>query len=67
MTSEYEIHPRCGTCKHRSDSGLCTSGKMVEYGDSDGCCTDDMLVYPYNEGGSFWVGPYFGCVHHVPK
>jgi hypothetical protein len=27
----------------------------------------DMLVYPYLEGGWFWVGPLFGCVHFKKK
>lgn len=27
----------------------------------------DSLVYSYAEGGSFWTGPAFGCVHHAPE
>jgi hypothetical protein len=23
-----------------------------------------MLIYEYSEGGVFWTGPDFGCVHH---
>lgn len=42
--------------------GYCTSSKIVEnYEDK---YDPDMLVYPYCEGGEFWTGPNFGCVHH---
>ena len=44
--------------------GICISEKLTEdYSDGQerGC---DELVYPYNEGGHFWTGPEFGCVHH---
>lgn len=73
--------PRCVTCKHwtpyptkypekiRSDGvddgGICESEKLTEdWGGEHGA---DMLVYPYTEGGHFWTGPEFGCVHHQPK
>ena len=26
-----------------------------------------MLIYDYNEGGGFWVGERFGCIHHTPN
>lgn len=65
----------CKTCKHwaKPDStlpkvmagGACVSGKIVE--DWDGEYKSDTLVYPYTEGGYFWTGPDFGCVHHTPK
>ena len=47
--------------------GWCESPKIVE-----GWCKsyeemNDMLIYHYDEGGSFWVGPKFGCVHHKTK
>ena len=29
--------------------------------------TEDHLVYDYYEGGDFWVGENFGCVHHESK
>jgi hypothetical protein len=42
--------------------GICRSDKLIEdWGQGHGA---DMLVYPYSEGGSFWTGPDFGCVHH---
>lgn len=28
---------------------------------------DDMLVYSYYEGGTFFTGPNFGCVHHEER
>ncbi len=39
----------------------CDSQKLTEgfFG-----VTADMLVYPYTEGGVFYTGPEFGCVHH---
>ena len=40
----------------------CTSDKICERWDAaDGA--DNLLVYSYNEGGSFSSGPEFGCVH----
>jgi hypothetical protein len=27
----------------------------------------DSLCYPYIEGGAFYTGPDFGCVHHLEK
>ncbi len=70
----------CKTCKHwipysdkypkgprwiekeRGFGGLCQSEKLTEDGgQSYGA---DMLVYEYSEGGEFWTGPDFGCVHH---
>jgi hypothetical protein len=27
----------------------------------------DSLCYPYTEGGVFYTGPDFGCVHHLEK
>jgi hypothetical protein len=43
--------------------GLCKSPFMKEEYDH----TENSLVYSYSEGGSFWVGPKFGCVNHEPK
>ena len=68
----------CKTCKHwmpysdkypkdraseaKKAGGLCRSGKLVEdWGNGYGA---DMLIYEYPEGGGFWTGPDFGCVHH---
>jgi len=27
----------------------------------------DSLCYSYQEGGAFYTGPDFGCVHHLEK
>jgi hypothetical protein len=67
----------CKTCKHwmpypdkhpsnrpskAKTGGLCQSEKLVEdWGHGYGA---DMLIYEYSEGGGFWTGPDFGCVHH---
>ena len=56
--------PRCATCvrwdEKSPDSGICTSSKLIGGGylkDALMCC----------EGGYFWTGPQFGCVHHEAK
>jgi len=54
----------CEDCGWRDKEGCCANeNKLHEEfcGDEEG--TDDHLVYSYNEGGGFWVGPKFGCVH----
>lgn len=60
---------RCKTCRHwipvarGREGGICDSDMLTEdYGMPYGPA---MLVYPYNEGGEFWTGPEFGCVHHA--
>ena len=45
------------------EGGICTSKKFGE--DYDYAL--DMLVYSYDEGGRFWTGPKFGCVHWASK
>lgn len=56
----------CETCKHRNEAGYCTNSKLNEdIGQKDGEKLH-MLIYDYSEGGGFWVGPTFGCVHHEP-
>ena len=46
------------------DCMQCTSEKLVEE-QAEG--QDDCLVYDYSEGGSFYTGPNFGCIHHEKK
>ena len=55
----------CETCKYRNENGCCEHPKLREerYGTLE--TEDDELVYSYYEGGWFWVGPKFGCVHHT--
>ena len=55
----------CSTCVHRVGE-LCSHPKLQEYYGPDDH-EHDALVYSYNEGGTFWVGPNFGCVHHESK
>ena len=58
--------PRCGTCKFRNELKVCTNDNLTEgYFRLDDI--DDMLVYSYQEGGCFYVGENFGCVHHEEK
>lgn len=53
----------CGTCKYRVDE-RCTNSKLDEDYGLDDYLKQDMLIYDHNEGGGFWVGPKFGCVHY---
>ena len=61
--------PRCKSCRYWIPEvlrrphfgGLCDNPKIHEGGCDYGM---DALVYPYAEGGTFWTGPEFGCVHH---
>ena len=56
---------RCKTCVHRDSSGNCRSPKLQEDMDGEyGASRQDALIYSEAEGGAFWVGPEFGCVHH---
>lgn len=46
--------------------GICESENLMEaWGDSS--YDKISLIYPYAEGGEFWTGPDFGCVHHKEK
>ena len=53
----------CETCMFNV-GGYCTNVKLNDgfrFTDEE---SQDMLIYSYEEGGAFWVGPKFGCVHH---
>ncbi len=56
---------RCATCRSRNSKGICTNPKLRE--PTGKTAEVDELVYSYDEGGTFYVGPEFGCVHHAPK
>lgn len=56
---------RCETCAHYVH-GECTIDKIDEEIGQSQSERVDMLIYCYNEGGSFYPGPRFGCVHHEP-
>jgi hypothetical protein len=70
----------CKTCKwHKAENrdprqaeggAFCRCPKIYE----ETCGPDgadeyaaDHCVYSYSEGGSFWTGDNFGCVHHEAK
>jgi len=59
----------CGSCIYRDENGYCINEKLTESWMSTR--TDpsysDYLIYSYNEDGSFWVGPDFGCIHYIRK
>lgn len=57
----------CETCKYRDNDGRCQNEKLVEEWGQDANKREDMLIYDYSEGGGFWVGPRFGCVHHTKR
>ena len=54
--------PTCSACRFRDEEGYCRSEKMWEEGIAPED-RSDCLIYDYYEGGNFWVGPDFGCVH----
>jgi hypothetical protein len=60
---------RCKNCDWRSRDGVCDNEQKIH---EDMCAKPggdqaDCLVYSYYEGGAFWVGPEFGCVHWKEK
>ena len=72
----------CKTCKHWEgvspnsymghtkgylSGGFCANEDKLVEGYPDEECPQDALIYTYQESGSFWTGPNFGCVHHEPK
>ncbi len=67
---------KCATCKYWNAAdgagyskgfGVCeNNGKLMEPGDP-GDSAMDVLVYKYSEGGCFYTGPEFGCVHHAQR
>ncbi len=57
----------CGQCKYRVRE-LCICRKLSEANVYPPPVDEsDMLIYSYNEGGGFWVGEKFGCVHGEQK
>lgn len=57
----------CGACKHRDSTGHCNSEKLAEDWGQSGDEKMDMLLYDHSEGGGFWVGEKFGCIHYTPN
>jgi hypothetical protein len=79
-TGHDEIKMNCATCKNWTDDtddmhymGIkhvrrCASPKLAEpLGIPNDVDTSDMLIYSYDEGGRFYTGPNFGCVHWEAK
>jgi len=62
---------RCKECRWRDEDGECINYKLHEDDDCDRVtprvAVQDHLIYTYYEGGGFWVGPEFGCVHWTEK
>lgn len=65
----------CKDCKFReaqpsplkANKHLCTCPKLTSDSyDSKEYYKDDALIYEYDEGGGFYVGDRFGCVHWMP-
>ncbi len=56
----------CKKCQWRNqETGNCENEKITE--DHYHTFRDekyaDHLIYSYDEGGAFWVGEKFGCIH----
>lgn len=64
---ETKIIGFCVSCKFRDSDGICTNGKLDESHNYSGEQKKDMLIYSYTEGGTFWVGERFGCIHFTNK
>lgn len=63
---------RCKTCRWWTEwqrwgkpARICDHPKLGE--DADTMGGDDYLSYPYLEGGVFYPGENFGCVHHETR
>lgn len=64
----------CKDCTFRNaenrkgNKSSCVCPKLTDDSyDSDEYNADDSLVYSYDEGGVFYVGDKFGCIHWMPK
>ena len=72
-----DLYPGNSWGPRKNAGGLCIEGQHIGEplqlpsvgGDHsyDGTYTADRMVYSYDEGGDFWTGPEFGCVHHQEK
>ena len=47
------------------DFKMCGNGKLREEWREEG--EEDCLLYSYTEGGCFYPGPKFGCIHWEAK
>jgi len=57
---------KCKTCAFR-ENDYCMNEKLREDDNETFHLTfeekNDCLIYSYDDGGNFWVGENFGCVH----
>lgn len=70
-----ELKPGCcKDCKHRQkishpgygDVSICSNRGAMDEGRGQ-ANTDEMMIYEHSEGGLFFVGDKFGCVHFENK
>jgi hypothetical protein len=59
----------CSSCKWRINNNCSNAEKIKE---KEFLLTQneeniDKLIYSFDDGGSFQVGPNFGCIHHEVK
>lgn len=69
----------CGECRHWVPVDPERRPRNADYGRGGYCHNEDKitecyerwpqdaLVYSYDEGGRFWTGPNFGCIHWEAK
>ena len=57
----------CEFCKYRDKDGICQNTDKIFEDWGQEPPLDDCLIYPYNEGGNFYVGKNFGCIHWEEK
>jgi len=54
----------CEYCDWRNKKGFCEN---PNFSDDFTEKKDNMLIYTIYEGGAFWVGKDFGCIHFTDK
>lgn len=62
-----EKYPSIHLNTNKSAGGYCQSPKFVEGTYFSSAYAHDSLTYSYYEGGQFWTGPDFGCIHHTEE
>ena len=70
-TCEWHKVPKNPTDDNEStNGGDCCCPKIYEVSEEPGReegYSKDHFVYSYSEGGWFWTGFEFGCIHHEEK
>jgi hypothetical protein len=59
------LYPNSNDAESKKAGGFCQSENITEFYDDE--YKPNTLVYTYSEGGSFWTGSEFGCVHHKAR